>query len=70
MVNSVQMLLLGIVIISAIGSIFGYMLEPGRFAKRDAAELAVNSSGAETQTAKSFASPGRVTTQTRQLVLG
>ncbi|MGA8567663.1 MAG: hypothetical protein WB580_07705 [Candidatus Binataceae bacterium] len=50
MVNSVQMLLLGIVIISAIGSIFGYLLEPGRFEKRDAAELAVNLSGAETQT--------------------
>ena len=47
MVNSVQMLLLGIVIISAIGSIFGYMLEPGRYAKHEAAELAVNSSGAE-----------------------
>jgi hypothetical protein len=45
MVNSVQMLLLGMVIISAIGSIFGYLLEPGRFEKRDAAELAV-----ETQT--------------------
>jgi hypothetical protein len=50
MVNSVQMLLLGIVIISAIGSIFGYMLEPGRFGKRDAAELAVDVSGAEAQT--------------------
>lgn len=51
MVNSVQLLLLGIVIISTIGSIFGYLLEPGRFEKRDAAELAVNLSGAETQTA-------------------
>jgi len=50
MVNSVQMLLLGIVIISTIGSIFGYLLEPGRFEKRDAAELAVNLSRAETQT--------------------
>ncbi len=50
MVNSVQMLLLGIVIISAIGSIFGYMLEPGRFEKRDAAELGVDVSGAEAQT--------------------
>ena len=50
MVNSVQMLLLGIVIISAIGSIFGYMLEPGRFEKRDAAEQAVDVSGAEAQT--------------------
>ncbi len=50
MVNSVQMLLLGLVIISAIGSIFGYLLEPGRFEKRDAAELAADLSGAETQT--------------------
>ena len=50
MVNSVQMLLLGMVIISAIGSIFGYLLEPGRFEKRDAAELAADLSGAETQT--------------------
>lgn len=49
MVNSVQGLLLGIVIISTIGSIFGYLLEPGRFEKRDAAELAVNV-GAEPQT--------------------
>ena len=50
MVSSVQMLLIGIVIISAIGSIFGYLLEPGRFEKRDAAEPAVDLSGAETQT--------------------
>ena len=50
MVNSVQMLLLGLVIISAIGSIFGYLLEPRRFEKRDAAELAADLSGAETQT--------------------
>jgi hypothetical protein len=48
MVNSVEMLLLGIVIMSAIGSIFGYLLEPGRFEKRDA-ELAANLSGTETQ---------------------
>ena len=51
MVNSVQVLLLGIVIISAIGSIFGYLLEPGRFEKRDTAELAAELSGAQTQTA-------------------
>jgi hypothetical protein len=50
MVSSVQVLLLGIVIISAIGSIFGYLLEPGRSEKRDAAELTANLSGAETQT--------------------
>jgi hypothetical protein len=50
MLNSVEGLLFGIVIMSAIGSIFGYLLEPGRFAKRDAAELAANVSGAEPQT--------------------
>ncbi len=49
MVNSVPVLLLGIVIISMIGSVFGYLLEPGRFEKRGAAELAVNV-GAEPQT--------------------
>ncbi len=32
MVNSVPVLLLGIVIISTIGSFFGYLLEPGRYA--------------------------------------
>jgi hypothetical protein len=50
MVNSVPVLLLGIVVISMIGSIFGYLLEPGRFEKRDAAELAANLSGGQTQT--------------------
>jgi len=38
------------VIISTIGSYLGYLLEPGRFEQRDAAELAVNRSGAEAQT--------------------
>jgi hypothetical protein len=47
MVNSVPVLLLGIAIISTIGSFFGYLLEPGRFEKRGAAELAVNLSGAQ-----------------------
>ena len=47
MVNSVPVLLLGIVVISMIGSIFGYLLEPGRFEKRDAAELAANLSGGQ-----------------------
>lgn len=50
MVNSVPVLLLGMVIISTIGSYLGYLLEPGRFEQRDAAELAVNRSGAEAQT--------------------
>jgi len=50
MFSSVTVLLLGIVIISTIGSIFGYLLEPGRFEKRGADELAVNLPGAETQT--------------------
>jgi hypothetical protein len=53
MENSVQAILLGIVIISAIGSIFGYLLEPGRFAKRGAAaEMpAADLSGAQVQAA-------------------
>src|SRR6185437_10463607 len=50
MVSSVPVLLLGMVIISTIGSYLGYLLEPGRFEQRDAAELAVNRSGAEAQT--------------------
>jgi hypothetical protein len=41
------MLLLGIVIISTLGSLLGYLLEPGRFEKRDAAEYADGLSGAE-----------------------
>jgi hypothetical protein len=49
MVNSVPVLLLGIVIISMIGSMVGYLLEPGRFDKRGT-ELAVNTSGAEART--------------------
>jgi hypothetical protein len=52
MENSVQTILLGIVIMSAIGSIFGYLLEPGRFAKREAAELpAADLPGAQAQAA-------------------
>lgn len=47
MVSSVTMLLLGIVIISTIGSIFGYLLEPGRFEKRGEAELVANRAGQE-----------------------
>jgi hypothetical protein len=41
------MLLLGIVIISTLGSLFGYLLEPGRFEQRGAAEYANGLSGAE-----------------------
>ena len=37
MIHSVPVLLLGIVIVSAIGTMFGYLLEPGRFEKRDTA---------------------------------
>ena len=51
MENSVQVILLGIVIISAIGSFFGYLLEPGRFGTRETAELRAELSGAQTQTA-------------------
>ena len=50
MVDTVSVLLLGIVISSMFGSFFGYLLEPGRFEKRDAAELAANAAGAQTQT--------------------
>jgi hypothetical protein len=53
MVNSVAVLLLGIVIISTIGSVLGYLLEPGRFEKRGGAELAANPSGAEARTESS-----------------
>ena len=50
MENPVQAILLGIVIISAIGSILGYLLEPGRFAKRDATEVpAADLSGVQAQ---------------------
>ncbi len=49
MVNSVPVLLLGIVIISVIGSFLGYLLEPGRFERRDATELAVNLSDVKAQ---------------------
>ena len=36
----------GIVIMSAIGTAFGYLLEPGRFQKRDPAGLALNPTSA------------------------
>lgn len=47
MINSVPMLLLGIVIISTLGSLLGYLLEPGRFKKRAAAEYTDGMSGTE-----------------------
>jgi hypothetical protein len=47
MVSTVSMLLLGIVIMSALGSLLGYLLEPGRFEQRGAAEYANDLSGAE-----------------------
>lgn len=50
MVSSVPVLLLGMVLISTIGSYLGYLLEPRRFEQLDAAELADNRSGAEAQT--------------------
>jgi hypothetical protein len=49
MVNSVPVLLLGVVIISTIGSIFGYLLEPGRYGKQGMGEAAIGLSGAESQ---------------------
>jgi hypothetical protein len=57
MVNSVPVLLLGIAVISTIGSFFGYLLEPGRFDKRGAAELAVNPSDAQAQVQTGARSP-------------
>jgi hypothetical protein len=47
MISTVSMLLLGMVIISTLGSLFGYLLEPGRFEQRGAAEYANGLSGAE-----------------------
>jgi hypothetical protein len=57
MVNSVPVLLLGIAVISTVGSLFGYLLEPGRFEKRGAAKLAESLSGAEAQTQTAQHSP-------------
>ena len=57
MENSVQVILLGIVIISAIGSFFGYLLEPGRFDNRGATEYANGLSGAEPRPQGSDHSP-------------
>jgi hypothetical protein len=51
------MLLVGIVIISTLGSLLGYLLEPGRFEKRDAAEYADGHSGAEPRPQGSDHSP-------------
>jgi hypothetical protein len=49
MIASVTVLLLGIVIMSAIGSFFGYLLEPGRFTTREAGETAVRSAAANAE---------------------
>ena len=48
MINSVPVLLLGIVIMSMLSSVLGYVLEPGGFVKRDAPEVA-NPTGATTE---------------------
>jgi hypothetical protein len=53
------MLLLGIVIISTLGSLLGYLLEPGRFEKRDAAKYTEGHSGAELRPQDSDHSPRR-----------
>ena len=45
MINSVPVLLLAIVIMSMLG----YVLEPGRFVKRDAPEVGANPTGATTE---------------------
>jgi hypothetical protein len=57
MISTVTMLLLGIVIISTVGSLLGYVLEPGRFEKRDAAQFADGLSGAEPRPQGSDRSP-------------
>jgi hypothetical protein len=49
MINSVPVLLLTIVIMSMLGSVLGYVLEPGRFVKRDAPEVNANPTGAATE---------------------
>ncbi|HLK86345.1 MAG TPA: hypothetical protein VKT27_07520 [Candidatus Binataceae bacterium] len=49
MINSVPVLLLGIVIMTMIGSVLGYLLEPGRFVKREASAVEANSAGATTE---------------------
>jgi hypothetical protein len=49
MINSIPVLLLGIVIISIIGSVLGYMLEPGRYVKRDASEIGATRTAAATE---------------------
>jgi hypothetical protein len=57
MINSVPMLLLGIVIISTLGSLLGYLLEPGRFEKPAVAEYADGMSGTEPRPQGSDHSP-------------
>ena len=49
MINSVPVLLLGIVIMSMLGSVLGYVLEPGGLVKRDAPEVSGNPTGATTE---------------------
>lgn len=49
MINSVPVLMLGLVIIAALGSLVGYLIEPRRLEHREAAEAAVGLSGAESQ---------------------
>ncbi len=49
MINSIPVLLLGIVILATIGSVLGYLLEPGRFVKREASAVGANPTGATTE---------------------
>ena len=49
MFNLVPFLMLGIVIMAAIGSVLGYLLEPGRFEKNAVAEPAVNPAEAQSE---------------------
>ena len=48
MISSIPVLLLGIVILATIGSVLGYLLEPGRFVKREASADGANPTGATT----------------------
>jgi hypothetical protein len=49
MINSIPVLLLGIVILATIGSVLGYLLEPGRFVKGEASATGANPTGATTE---------------------
>ena len=53
MIASVPVLLLGVVVMSAIGSLAGYLLEPGRSVTRDTAESAAQPAAAASSDSQS-----------------